>query len=338
MKTDKKIFPLCLLLAAAVSGCSGTGNESPLPDSRPQTGEGQQITEEAPISGTREEYPGTQEEQPESTLEEPWESTLEDPGTLEDLPNSIQTPEEQGYDWESLLPAPAQPAFYDDIFEGVYANPDGSGPPATFDEACEGISNPLGGGLDSYYLLETEKLLTLSECKELGGWDEFYGDRGSKWWTTEAGDEAEAMYPADYTVYRVKVLKDLISGEDCGYNMYLAVTWTYDPVHQEPGDPVFAPGELFASAISLPSEETEIRKTTGSYMFRYDVYETERGYMAFSRSRNYVDIPEGTPITGSRVTSTTGNPARYHQMIDLDTLSGYIKDRWQEKGISSHFS
>lgn len=228
---------------------------------------------------------------------------------------------------------------YDDVFREVTSHSDTAGMPMTYDEVVTMISNPDFGGLDSYYLLETVRALTLNECEELDGWFDIFGDFYGETFDS-VRDGNEIVYLDDYTVYEVNVIKDLISDEDCNYQIYLLVAMG-NPMYQEAGDPIYAPGERFSAALSIPESGTEIRKTTGDFALRYDVISEANGNKAYSRGNEAVDslcLSKCENISEIRITSTTENPAVFTQSMPFDSLTGFLKQDWEDKEISKHFA
>ncbi len=129
------------------------------------------------------------------------------------------------------------PAYYDDSFADFYVdNPTAMGLPMTYDEVMNMLLDR-PGELDSFYLIETVRLLSLSECAEVEGIYEFYGSRHSE--TTEAGvDINPAVYMEDDTIYEVVLKKDLITGEETNERCYMLVRHMGNMDEQQQGDPL----------------------------------------------------------------------------------------------------
>lgn len=219
---------------------------------------------------------------------------------------------------------------YDDVFEMVLDNT-ASGPPMEYGEVMKMITAPGNGGLDSYYLMEVNKVLTRSECEEIEGWfDMFAADYEG---TIEAGESnGDVYYFGNRTVYEVNIVKDLVKGTEMNETVYLPIE-TGDPNIQAKGDPPYAPGEMFCAALRDPIPNCGLRKTTGDFMLRFDVYAESGGYMAKTRFSNGARFPAGEVISETRVTSTTKNPVTYYKQVPLDELADFLQSDWQSRGI-----
>lgn len=209
--------------------------------------------------------------------------------------------------------------YYDDVFQGANLNP-ATGAPMTYDEIAEMLkSDPEHPewDMDSFFLVETVKVLTLEECRALAGWEDIYSDR---------------------VMYKVKVIKDLISDEtvDRYETFYTAMG---NAMWQTPGDPVYAPGERFTIALTKKFEGCDFLRAPGAFALRYDAVETEDGITLYSR-RSELDklaIPGSESIDEKVITSTTKNPAVYTQKIKLDDFVSFLRSDWEQRGLSSHF-
>lgn len=216
-------------------------------------------------------------------------------------------------------PSSSKPT-YDGVFEGV----DGgfSGASMSYDGVMEMINSPFqkenGIFLDSFYLVETIRALPIEESKQLNGW----------------GPVCEGK-----TVYEVKLLKDLIGGEEISRTEKILVAngtveW------QKDGDPVYATGEKFTVALTKPQEGYDFLHTPSSITFRYDVVDDENGDITLYSRGSELDklkLPTSEDITETVITSTTLNPAKHTQKLDLDALADFLREDWKARGVSSHF-
>lgn len=210
--------------------------------------------------------------------------------------------------------------IYDDVFKGV--NSDSfTGEPMSYDEVMEMINSPLqkenGIFLDSFYLVETIRALPDEEGRQLNGWTEICEGK---------------------TIYEVKILTDLISGEQINRTEnILAATGTVE--WQEDGDPVYAPGERFTVALTKPQEGCDFLQTPVSIMFRYDVVEDNAKTTLYSRKSEIdkLNLPTSTNLNEKVITSTTQNPAVHSQKVELDALVDFLRSDWEQRGVSSHF-
>lgn len=209
---------------------------------------------------------------------------------------------------------------YDDVFEGVNGN-GYTGAPMSYDEIMEMITSPLqkenGIFLDSFYLVETIRAIPYEEARELDGWTEVCEGK---------------------TIYEVKILSDLISGEEMNRTEKIIVAngtveW------QKGGDPVYASGERFTVALTKPQEGCDYLQTPSSITFRYDVIEDEEGITLYSRGSEIdkLGLPTSAKLNEKVITSTTQNPAHYTQKLSLNALTEFLRSDWEQRGMSSHF-
>lgn len=250
---------------------------------------------------------------PESTLEDA--STLE--GTLEDA-STLESSDTDSSNADNTSPLINGAAVYDDVFRGTMSYT--SGPPMTYDRVMNMIASGEKHGeyLDSFYLVETIKALTIDECSELAGWNENYADR---------------------TIYEVNIIEDLISGEAVDRNEYIFVSMG-NVEWQDKGDPIYAPGEKFTVVLAKPQQGCDFLRTPGSFMFRYDAVEDNAGNITLYSRNSAMDelnLPNSVSAEKMVITSTTLNPAFYSQAVELESLVSYIKTDWAQKEISSHF-
>ncbi len=227
--------------------------------------------------------------------------------------------------------------YFDSDFVSIDGNPS-TGAPVDYEELMQMLASPNSFGLDSYYLFYVQRVLTLGECEQLDGFAEAYRSYYPAYSeeTTEVGAVDSDSYPSDFIIYEVEMVQDLITGDYIGQIMYIMSTGNC-VAYQEYGDPPYSPHELFAAALMKPIEGTDIRRTTGSFALRYDV----RDDMAYSRGNDTMDalmLPGSETYKETLITSTTKNPARYTQMLPLESLCDFLRDDWKERGVSRHFS
>ncbi len=227
------------------------------------------------------------------------------------------------------------PAYYDDSFVDFYVEDPKVGMPMTYDEVMNMLLSPSPGQheLDSFYLIETVRLLSPSECADVEGIYEFYGSRHSE--TTEAGsDITPAAYMEDDTIYEVILKKDLITGEETNERCYMLVRHMGNMDEQKKGDPLFAPGELFCAPVDYKEDGEDFRKTAGDFMLRFDVKMSQDGiYTAYFRGDEWdADaLPFGENVDYTVITSTTQNPAHYTKAVTLDELTEFLIKDWSER-------
>ena len=206
---------------------------------------------------------------------------------------------------------------YDDMFKGINKYTEAQ---MSYEQVMEMLETGKEHGEipDSFFLVETEKALSLEECAELEGWNEEYSDR---------------------TIYKVKVLKDLISGEEINRSEYIFVSMG-NIEYQDSGDPIYAPGEKFTVVLTKPQEGCDFLRTPGSFMFRYDVVEDNTGNLILLSRNSPIDelnLDTSKAVNENVVTSTTMNPAVYTQSVELSALVDFLKTDWQERNISVHY-
>jgi len=204
---------------------------------------------------------------------------------------------------ETSTPEPVVPEkkpAYDAVFKEAVYNPVTYGPPLTYEEIVNMLKpNPHYPeyDIDSLYLVEVIRALSDEESKNVAGWK------------------------SDETLYSVKILTDLGSGETI--NKIANVSATPGTVeYQKPGDPPYAPGERFTATLSKPYEGRDY--LSANALFRYDVVEENGKTMLYSRSKgSNIDeqyLPTSEKIDEKVITSTTKNPAEYTQKLELSAL------------------
>lgn len=209
--------------------------------------------------------------------------------------------------------------IYDDMFEGIDSTPT-TGMPMSYEDVMDMLEFVKKEGifLDSFYLVETVRPLTLDECEQLAGWTPFFSNK---------------------TVYEVNILEDLISGEKVGRTAKVVVGMgTVKWQHQ--GDPIYAPGEKFTVALTKPQDGYDYLQTPISILFRYDIVDDGNGnIILYSRGNEseQLNLAAAEKITESVITSTTMNPVFHLQKVELNALVDFLRSDWQQRGISSHF-
>ena len=205
-----------------------------------------------------------------------------------------------------------QKAFYDDTFVGMALQ--GSGPRTTYEEVMDSLTSQgakdRGVYIDSFYLVETVQALSIEGYE----WDS-----------------------SDSTIYEVKIIKDLISGEDINRTEKILLS-NGTPKWQYEYDPAYAPGERFTVALGKPKEGKDYIEAPGSYMFKYDVPSDGSGYI-YSRvsEMDKLNLPTSINIKETVVTSTTQNPAGYTQKVTLDAVVEFLRSDWKARVVSKHF-
>lgn len=289
----RKTSVILCTAALLLTGCSDTAYI--------ETADSSNSAESTTNGDTLGTTPITLESSPQDSTLEAVEATLESSSTKEE----INTPE-------------TGKAYYDNEFKGLANN---TGALMSYDDVMDMLKNgeDYGEYVDSFFLVETIKALSLDECAELAGWTEDYADR---------------------TVYKVNVLKDLISGEDVNRTEYIFVSmgnigW------QDSGDPIYAPGEKFTVVLAKPQDGFDFLRTPGSFMFRYDVVESSAGDIELYARNNPIqaqNLDSAVDIDTQAITSTTLNPARYTQKIALSELVEFLRADWQERMLSTSYN
>ncbi len=219
---------------------------------------------------------------------------------------------------------------YTDQFEGfAEENPAAYGPPPT----CEEIMNNLAPrsdypeyNVDSFYIVEVISALPNEKYMEMAGWRDGYYD----------------------TVYHVRLVEDLISGEKLDRSVCVRLPAGLGACIQTQGDPTYAPGERFAAVLTKPCEGYDFVMTVCDYALRYDLpqqafTEKDEETMLYFRGRGLArspiaDLPfDAEEINITSTFSTPQNPATYIQKIALGDLVEFLREEWQKRGISSHF-
>lgn len=217
------------------------------------------------------------------------------------------------------IPTEIKPV-YDDVFEGINSD-NFTGAPMSYDEVMEMITSPFQREnkifLDSFYIVETVCALPYEEARKLNGWTDICEGK---------------------TMYEVNILTDLISGEKVNRTEKIIVA-AGTAEWQKDGDPVYAPGEKFTVALTMPQEGCDFLHTPASSMFRYDIVEDEVGITLYSRKSEMdkLNLPTSTNIDERIITSTTQNPAVHSQKVELDALVDFLRSDWEQREVSSHF-
>lgn len=211
--------------------------------------------------------------------------------------------------------------YYDDVFKELEPVNPVVGEPMTYDDHMDIITSPYeqahGIFLDSFYLVETIRALSGEEACALQGWDILCEGR---------------------TIYEVRLLKDLISGETVDRVEKIIVPHG-TPDRQTPGDPSYAPGERFTALLAKPPLVGDFLQSPSSKDFRYDVVENGSEIIVYSRGSDLdkLGLPGSENIEEQVITSTTQNPAVYTQKLGLDELVSFLRKDWEQRKVSSHF-
>ena len=251
-------------------------------------------------------------------------STVNNDSTMQSTPTSeVDNSGESsasGDTSNTSVPPDDKPA-YDDVFEEIAVNTY-TGAPMTYDEIMEMITpdaeHPMWD-VDSFYLVETVKALSSDECEQLAGRD----DLGSGY----------------MTVYEIKVLEDLISGEKTDRTERILITMG-TAERQKGGDPIYAPGEKFTIILAKPYAGADFLRTPGAFAFRYDVASDGEGNTVLYSRHSDLDrlqLDTSEDIDEKVITSTTQNPAHYTQKLSLNALTEFLRTDWEQRGASSHF-
>ena len=216
--------------------------------------------------------------------------------------------------------APVNGPVYDGVFKGININTL-VGPAMTYDEIADDIlksdAEHPEWDVDSFFLVETVRVFTLDECQALAGWDDLYSDKA---------------------IYKVKVIKDLISGEEADRCENVLISMG-NAECQYSGDPLYAPGERFTVALSKAYEGYDFLRTPGAFALRYDAVENADDITLYSRRSELdkLELPTSENINERVVTSTTNNPVIHSQKLELNALTDFLRTDWESRGISSHF-
>lgn len=228
---------------------------------------------------------------------------------------------------------------YATVFKEFFPeNPATYGPPLT----CEEIMNMMKSNpdypeydIDSYYLVYVVEVLSKETYTLM---------RGES--TSIVGD----------TLYEVKLVEDLISGEKLDRTAYVEISGGLDASIQLRGDPTYAPGEQFTAALSKPCKDwndifssgydlmmsihgSELRYDLPQMSFTDDDEETMLYFRGRGQARTPIaDLPfETEEINIEAAYGTPQNPATYIQKIALSDLVEFLRTEWEQAGISSHF-
>lgn len=232
----------------------------------------------------------------------------------------------------TIAPIDYQHGYYDAFSPEVY-NQSETGSVMNYDEAMDMISDINNGVIRSFYLVKTIKALTLEECEKLNGWNEWFKASYALDYNPDLKSEHE--YFGDKTIYEVEIVSDLLKNTEGTGNMYVAISMG-NPLEQQESDPTYCPGEMFTVAVYEPDDNSEIMRSCGVFMLRYDIEVYDGDYHVLSRNNYEIDklkIDGSNNINEIAVTSTTANPVRYSQELTLNKLTEFIKSDWAERGI-----
>lgn len=232
----------------------------------------------------------------------------------------------------TIAPIDYQQGYYDSFSPEVY-DQSGIESDTDYESAMETISNVNTGVIKSFYLVKTVRALNLEDCEKLNGWNEWFKASYALDYDPELKNDHK--YFGDKTIYEVEIVSDLLRNTEENGNMYVAISMG-NPLEQQESDPAYCPGEMFTVAVYEPDENSEIMRSCGGFMLRYDIEVCDGDYRALSRNNYEIDrlnIDGSNNIDEISVTSTTANPVRYSQELPLDKLTEFIKGDWTERGI-----
>ena len=251
------------------------------------------------------------------------ESTAPSAPTSSNVTSNVDNSGENsaGGDTSHTSEPPDDKPAYDGVFKGVNSSYV-VGPPMSYEEIMEMLEpdeeHPMWD-VDSFYLVETVRALSFDECEQLAGWED--------------------ILSGNMTVYEIKVLEDLISGEKTNRTERILVTMG-TAEWQDSGDPIYAPGEKFTVILAKPYEGSDFLRTPGAFAFRYDVASDDDGNTVLYSRESELDVLQldtAEDIDEFVITSTTHNPAHYTQKLSLNALVEFLRSDWEQRGMSSHF-
>lgn len=300
----RKTLALLCMAALLLTGCSNNTASTAASDSSDS------MVSAGSTSAAAETDPAPSQDNASPVTNEPTSEPPQDQYTLEVTGPTLESPAKESDD------TPAEPgnAYYDQEFRGTIHS---IGAPMSYEDVMAMLK--VGEAeheeyIDSFFLVETVKALSDEECRELAGWSADYSDR---------------------TIYKVNLLKDLVSGEDVSRTEYIFVSMG-NIQQQEAGDPIYAPGEKFTVVLTKPQDGCDFLRTPGSFMFRYDAVEAPDGSIELYARNNPIDaegLYSAEEISDQAITSTTLNPANHTQKIALTKLAEFIRTDWQERGV-----
>lgn len=203
-----------------------------------------------------------------------------------------------------------QKGYYDDVFEEADTNWPVGGP-MTYEHMLDSvkISEEYYGGKAGLWLCETVRVLPEEEARS------YYSDKDS-----------------GRTVYEIRLMENLITGEKSEETAILVMEWR-SPQVQQANHPIYAPAELFTCAMVYSEKYNSMQAIYGYY---YDVRTDGETLTAYSRANIFMDalnlagsVTEKTTV----ITSTTGNPVVYTQKLPLSSVAQFVKKEWAERGI-----
>ena len=213
---------------------------------------------------------------------------------------------------------------YDDIFKGFDNNPITVGDiidDETNDETYDETMNEINiDDIDSFYRIRIIDLIPENEAKNIKGWNSLYGD-----------DE--------HIFYKAQKVEDLLTGESADEIIYYS---TYGNVeYQTKGNPPYMPGDEIATVLLKKEADSDVTRPFASYLLAVDVkVGNNAGLMGENDEKAYKrnDPLHADGFTGytdifslTAVTSTTQNPVKYVQTIDLKQLAEFYKNDWANR-------
>lgn len=246
------------------------------------------------------------------------------------------TPHIENTDEPDNPETPVSQGFYDSVFKGIEpSNPFTSGSPISYDEAMTIITKPEYNGIDSFFLVEAVEAMTLPECENLKGFEDWFRTLNGFDYDEVKGND----YFGDHVIYKVKVLKDLISGEQRSGEIFLDCV-SSNPIFQNEGNPPYSPGEKFTVVTHNKTENSDITRSCANYIFTLDIYEAGDELTAYAREGSSIadvcNVEGMKKISESVITSTTENPAKFTAEFELSNFVDFLRRDWKERKVSHY--
>lgn len=204
-----------------------------------------------------------------------------------------------------------QKGYYDDVFEEADTNWPAGGQPLSYEGMLDFVKldEEYHGGKAGLWLCETVRVLPEEEARS------YFSEKDS-----------------GRTVYEIRLMENLITGEKSEETAILVMDWR-SPQVQQANHPIYAPAELFTCAMVYSEKYNSMQAIYGYY---YDVRTDGETLTAYSRANIYMDalnlagsVTEQTTV----ITSTTGNPVVYTQKLPLSSVAEFVKKEWAEHGL-----
>ena len=206
--------------------------------------------------------------------------------------------------------------IYDDAFK-EYSNNPSTGVEFTYEEIMDNIQIEK---IDSFYIIQIIEVLSDEEARNIVGWN------------FDKNDDCHIFYKA-------KKINNLITGEPVNELIYYSTLGNIE--YQEEGNPPYVPGDKIATVLLVKEEESDVTRPYADFLLAVDIdvindsslMEDDDG-MAYKRNVPFNDdkFSSFDEISVSAITSTTENPAKYVQKIDLMKLADFYKNDWVNRG------